>query len=72
MTQLQKEIIDKIKNGFFPPKGDYITTIDGICNQLPDEKRADIQKAISELDGVTIVGNSLDGQFSIPEKYFKD
>ena len=71
MTQLQKKIIDAIKNGFFSPDGDHVTTIDGICNLLPNEKRADIQKAISELEGVMVVGNSLDGQFSIPEKYFK-
>jgi len=72
MNEIQKAIIDSIKNSFMGYEGNGTRQIklEGIYNNLPALPKDDIRKAIAEWEGVEIVGNSLDGIIEIPAKYF--
>ena len=70
MCPVQKKIIDAFKNDAAPRnRGDDITTtMHGLYDLLPDEKRGDIDLAIVSWEGVSFV----DGQIVIPATYFEE
>lgn len=71
MTAIKEEIIRVIKEyDFFKnEKGGKITSIDRICQLLPDIERPELIKELYSLPGVTEIEGK-ENHVIIPEKYF--